>query len=254
MMSVSPEVTGARDSEPVRLGQAIGGQNVSVRHPRGSPVILHVPCGAACDDTERVQPPRQGGEVGWRRHPVADSEVIEHDARFLPAWHGRDTCGLRTRAFECVIAIARRMRRTRKNVALLRDPAMATGAGFQHGQNEPSDLWPAPSKSCQSDREWQRSPRCLEVTKKCGQCPHFWLRTGRVRNQVGHYVRSNMGMAANPGPATAAGGTGRVESFCADDYQPRSARRWGWGISSTLMPTMASPRPREALAMTSGSS
>ena len=37
-------------------------------------------------------------------------------------------------------------------------------------------------------------------------------------------------------------------------YQPRSARRCGWGISSTLMPTMASPRPRETLAMTSGSS
>src|SRR5262249_53292963 len=37
-------------------------------------------------------------------------------------------------------------------------------------------------------------------------------------------------------------------------YQPRSARRCGAGISSTLMPTIASPKPREALAMTSGSS
>lgn len=37
-------------------------------------------------------------------------------------------------------------------------------------------------------------------------------------------------------------------------YQPRSARRCGWGISSTLMPTMASPSPRETSAMTFGSS
>jgi hypothetical protein len=37
-------------------------------------------------------------------------------------------------------------------------------------------------------------------------------------------------------------------------HQPRSARRCGCGISSTLMPTMASPRPRETFAMTSGSS
>src|SRR5262249_40912486 len=39
-----------------------------------------------------------------------------------------------------------------------------------------------------------------------------------------------------------------------DDHQPRSARRCGCGISSTLMPTMASPRPRDTLASTSGSS
>src|SRR5690625_7920283 len=31
-------------------------------------------------------------------------------------------------------------------------------------------------------------------------------------------------------------------------YQPRSARRWGAGISETLSPTMASPIPREAFA------
>src|SRR5690349_24734859 len=37
-------------------------------------------------------------------------------------------------------------------------------------------------------------------------------------------------------------------------YQPRSASRCGWGISSTLMPTMASPSPRDTLAITSGSS
>ena len=33
-------------------------------------------------------------------------------------------------------------------------------------------------------------------------------------------------------------------------YQPRSASRCGCGSSSTLMPTMASPRPRETLATT----
>src|SRR4029079_437634 len=37
-------------------------------------------------------------------------------------------------------------------------------------------------------------------------------------------------------------------------YQPRSARRCGCGISSTLMPTMASPSPRDTFAITSGSS
>ena len=37
-------------------------------------------------------------------------------------------------------------------------------------------------------------------------------------------------------------------------HQPRSARRCGAGRSATLMPTMASPRPRETSAMTSGSS
>jgi 5'-phosphate synthase pdxT subunit len=37
-------------------------------------------------------------------------------------------------------------------------------------------------------------------------------------------------------------------------HQPRSASRCGSGISSTLMPTIASPRPRETLATTSGSS
>ncbi len=40
----------------------------------------------------------------------------------------------------------------------------------------------------------------------------------------------------------------------ASRHQPRSARRCGCGISSTLSPTIASPRPRETLAMTSGSS
>ena len=37
-------------------------------------------------------------------------------------------------------------------------------------------------------------------------------------------------------------------------YQPRSASRCGSAISSTLMPTMASPSPRDTLASTSGSS
>src|SRR5690606_12248652 len=37
-------------------------------------------------------------------------------------------------------------------------------------------------------------------------------------------------------------------------HQPRSASRCGTGMSSTLMPTIASPRPRDTLAMTSGSS
>ena len=49
------------------------------------------------------------------------------------------------------------------------------------------------------------------------------------------------------------GGTGAV-GRAGRAYQPRSARRCGSGISSTLMPTMASPSPRETLAMTSGSS
>ena len=44
-------------------------------------------------------------------------------------------------------------------------------------------------------------------------------------------------------------GTGRAR-----DHQTRSASRCGCGFSSTLMPTIASPRPRETLAMTSGSS
>jgi hypothetical protein len=37
-------------------------------------------------------------------------------------------------------------------------------------------------------------------------------------------------------------------------HQPRVASRWSTGTSSTLMPTMASPSPRDTLAMTSGSS
>src|SRR5690349_14845026 len=37
-------------------------------------------------------------------------------------------------------------------------------------------------------------------------------------------------------------------------HHPLWASRCGCGISSTLIPTMASPRPRETLAMTSGSS
>src|SRR5690606_21145805 len=37
-------------------------------------------------------------------------------------------------------------------------------------------------------------------------------------------------------------------------HQPRSARRCGTGISSTLRPTIASPRPRETSATTAGSS
>src|SRR5690606_8285727 len=37
-------------------------------------------------------------------------------------------------------------------------------------------------------------------------------------------------------------------------YQPRSASRCGAGTSSTLIPTIASPRPRDTLAITSGSS
>jgi hypothetical protein len=37
-------------------------------------------------------------------------------------------------------------------------------------------------------------------------------------------------------------------------YQPRVASRWSTGTSSTLMPTIASPSPRDTLAITSGSS
>ena len=47
----------------------------------------------------------------------------------------------------------------------------------------------------------------------------------------------------------------RVAALSArSDYQPRSDSRCGCGISSTLMPTIASPSPRETLATTSGSS
>ena len=35
-----------------------------------------------------------------------------------------------------------------------------------------------------------------------------------------------------------------------DLYQPRSARRCGTGISATLIPTIASPSPRDASAKT----
>ena len=47
---------------------------------------------------------------------------------------------------------------------------------------------------------------------------------------------------------------GRVAARRRWRHQPRSASRWGCGISSTLIPTIASPRPRDTLAMTSGSS
>ncbi|MDT7764347.1 MAG: acyl-CoA thioesterase, partial [Mycobacterium sp.] len=40
----------------------------------------------------------------------------------------------------------------------------------------------------------------------------------------------------------------------AGSYHPRSASRCGAAMSSTLMPTMASPSPRDTLASTSGSS
>src|SRR5699024_12103689 len=36
-------------------------------------------------------------------------------------------------------------------------------------------------------------------------------------------------------------------------HQPRSASRCGAGMSATLVPTMASPRPRETFASTAGS-
>src|SRR5690606_14169947 len=49
------------------------------------------------------------------------------------------------------------------------------------------------------------------------------------------------------------GGGELLDVPCAG-HQPRSARRWEAGISLTLMPTMASPRPRDTLAITSGSS
>ena len=48
--------------------------------------------------------------------------------------------------------------------------------------------------------------------------------------------------------------SGSAEPVPGLPYQPRSASRCGAGMSSTLMPTIASPRPRETLAMTSGSS
>ena len=37
-------------------------------------------------------------------------------------------------------------------------------------------------------------------------------------------------------------------------YQPRSANRWGTGMSETLIPTIASPNPRETSVTTFGSS
>jgi hypothetical protein len=40
----------------------------------------------------------------------------------------------------------------------------------------------------------------------------------------------------------------------ASDHQPRVASRWSAGTSATLMPTIASPKPRDTLAITSGSS
>ena len=43
-----------------------------------------------------------------------------------------------------------------------------------------------------------------------------------------------------------------LEREDADSHQPRSARRWGAGRSATLMPTMASPRAREARRTTAG--
>ncbi len=46
----------------------------------------------------------------------------------------------------------------------------------------------------------------------------------------------------------------RSGAIPADDYQPRVASLWSTGTSSTLMPTIASPSPRETLAITSGSS
>ena len=45
-----------------------------------------------------------------------------------------------------------------------------------------------------------------------------------------------------------------VQAVIERRYQPRVASRWSTGTSSTLMPTIASPSPRETLAITSGSS
>ncbi len=56
-------------------------------------------------------------------------------------------------------------------------------------------------------------------------------------------------------PGSGPNGTSALRSVgTAEDYQPRSASRCGSGTSSTLMPTIASPSPRETLASTSGSS
>ena len=45
-----------------------------------------------------------------------------------------------------------------------------------------------------------------------------------------------------------------LDRHAGSTYHPRSASRCGAAISSTLMPTMASPSPRDTLASTSGSS
>jgi hypothetical protein len=76
-------------------------------------------------------------------------------------------------------------------------------------------------------------------------------------------VSSNAGQWATPLTATALAavvGLAVAEfrrdslALAASDYQPRVASRWSTGTSSTLMPTIASPSPRDTLAITSGSS
>ncbi|MCP2258370.1 hypothetical protein LX15_002064 [Streptoalloteichus tenebrarius] len=75
----------------------------------------------------------------------------------------------------------------------------------------------------------------------------------RERPGYGH-LRERPGNDRGPRSATGVlGGTG-ASAGPLRGHQPRSASRCGSGISSTLMPTMASPRPRDTLAITSGSS
>ena len=80
--------------------------------------------------------------------------------------------------------------------------------------------------------------------------------TGDVSNAVTHMrtiraeIRRLQGLDDIGGGRPSEECVGPVEGV----HQPRSASRCGCGISSTLIPTMASPRPRETLAMTSGSS
>ncbi len=80
-----------------------------------------------------------------------------------------------------------------------------------------------------------------------------------VRAEARQHVRMLAEVALEGEHADAGTGGGRVpaaERFAAEvrRHQPRSARRCGAARSPTLMPTMASPSPRETSAITDGSS
>ena len=80
-----------------------------------------------------------------------------------------------------------------------------------------------------------------------------------LRAELREHVRVLSEVALQGQHADAGTGCGRLpraERFAAEvrRHQPRSARRCGAARSPTLMPTMASPSPRETSAMTDGSS